>query len=88
MEFSKEDIIAEMYTSDIISNIETSDKYKKLLKEYNRLFETIEDDNLKTKFANLEELKNKMYAEHDKQIFKIGFSIATKMIIEALTTEL
>lgn len=88
MEFSKEDIIAEMYTSDIISNIETSDKYKKLLKEYNRLFETIEDDNLKTKFANLEELKNKMYAEHDKQIFKIGFSISTKMIIQALTTEL
>ena len=88
MEFSKEDIIAEMYTSDIISNIETSDKYKKLLREYNRLFETIEDDNLKTKFANLEELKNIMYAEHDKQIFKIGFSIATKMIIEALTTEL
>lgn len=88
MEFSKEDIIAEMYTSDIISNIETSDKYNKLLREYNRLFETIEDDNLKTKFANLEELKNIMYAEHDKQIFKIGFSIATKMIIEALTTEL
>lgn len=88
MEFSKEDIIAEMYTSDIISSIETSEKYKKLLKEYNRLFETIEDDNLKTKFANLEELKNQMYAEHDKQIFKIGFSIATKMIMEAMAYEL
>lgn len=88
MEFSKEDIIAEMYTSNIISSIETSKKYKKLLKEYNRLFETIEDDSLKTKFANLEELKNQMYAEHDKQIFKIGFSIATKMIIQALSTEL
>lgn len=88
MEFPKEHIIEDLYSSGIFAEIETSPEYKKLIREYNKLYETIEDTELKEKFTKLEELKNKMNSETDKQTFKIGFSIATKLIIEAMSCNL
>ncbi len=59
-----------------------------MLGKYYDLFDTIEDKNLRVKLSKLEEMKNKMYSETNKHIFKIGFSIATKMLIEKMTCEL
>ena len=42
---------------------------------------------MKRKFEILEETKNKMYSEMDKDIFKLGFSLATKLIAEGLKNE-
>lgn len=88
MEFPNEHIIEEIYSSDIVTDIESSAEYKQILGEYNDLFDTIEDKELQEKLAKLEEMKNKLYSETDKQIFKLGFSIATKIIIEALTSNI
>lgn len=88
MEFSKEHIIEDLFNTGIFADMEVNSEYKKLIREYNRLYETIEDIELKRKFEKLEELKNKMNRENDKQIFKIGFSIATKLIIEAMSCNL
>lgn len=88
MDFQKEHIIEDLYSSGIFAEVETSPEYKKLIREYNELYETIEDTELKAKFTKLEELKNKMNGETDKTIFKLGFSLATKMIIEAMSCNL
>lgn len=88
MEFSNEHIIEEIYSSDIVTDIESSAEYKQILGEYNDLFDTIEDKELQEKLAKLEEMKNKLYSETDKQIFKLGFSMATKIIMEALTSNI
>lgn len=88
MQILDEEIIEKLYSSSFVTDIETTPEYKKLLKEYNALFDSIEDEELKKKLAKLEEIKNKLYSENDRQIFKTGFSIATKMIIEALTLKL
>lgn len=88
MQILDEEIIEKLYSSSFVSDIETTPEYKKLLKEYNALFDSIEDEELKKKLAKLEEIKNQLYGENDRQIFKTGFSIATKMIIEALTLKL
>ena len=88
MQILDEEIIEKLYSSSFVSDIETTLEYKKLLKEYNTLFDSIEDEELKKKLAKLEEIKNQLYGENDRQIFKTGFSIATKMIIEALTLKL
>lgn len=83
-----EEIIEKLFSSSFVTDIETTPEYKKLLKEYNTLFDSIEDEELKKKLSKLEEIKNKLYSENDRQIFKTGFSIAVKMIIEALTLKL
>ena len=78
------DLIEELYNSEIISDMETSEEYKKLIRQYNNLYDSIEETDLKEKFSKLEEIKNNMYAENDKVIFKLGFSTAIKIILEAL----
>lgn len=74
--------------SGIFADAQTSSKYNELIREYNKLYENIEDSILKEKFKKLEELKNNLNSESDKQIFKLGFSVATKMILEAMAYEL
>lgn len=80
-----ENIIEELYSSNIITDLEATQKYKNLLKEYNTLFDSINDKELKDKFIQLEKIKNKLNGEKDKQTFKIGFSLATNMIIESFS---
>lgn len=84
MEFTDEEIIEKIYSSGIFANREPSEKYKKLLHEYNLLYESIEDNDIKQKYTELQDLKNEMESEGYKDIFKLGFSIATKILIEAL----
>ncbi len=86
MEFPDNHIIEELYSSGVVTNIATSQEYKTLIGEYNDLFDTIEDNELKDKLEKLEEMKNKLYSETDKDVFKAGFSMAVKMLIEALST--
>ena len=88
MKLPKQHIIEDLYSSGFFADVETSSKYNDLIREYNKFYETIEDSILKEKFKRLEELKNSLNGESDKQIFKLGFSIATKMIIEAMSYEL
>jgi len=88
MEFPDNHIIEELYSSGMVTDVSTSKAYKELLGEYNDLYDTIEDKNLRDKLEKLEEMKNKLYSETDKDIFKCGFSMATKMIMEALTTNM
>ena len=88
MEFPSEHIIEDLYKSGLIADISMSTEYKEIVGEYNDLYDTIEDKALRDKLAKLEEMKNKMYSETDKHIFKVGFSMATKMIIEAMSCEL
>lgn len=86
MEFPDNHIIEELYSSGVVTNIATSQEYKSLIGKYNDLFDTIEDNELKDKLEKLEEMKNKLYSETDKDVFKAGFSMAVKMLIEALST--
>ena len=88
MEFLDNHIIEELYSSGLVTDVSTSQEYKNLIAEYNDLFDTIEDKELKNKLETLEEMKNKLYSETDKDIFKLGFSMATKMLMEALTTNI
>lgn len=88
MEFPDNHIIEELYSSGIVTDIESSPAYKEMLGTYNDLFDTIEDKELKAKLEKLEEMKNNLYSENDKIIFKCGFSMATKMLMEALTTNI
>lgn len=88
MEFPDNHIIEELYSSGLVTDVSTSPEYKNLIEEYNDLFDTIEDKELKNKLETLEEMKNKLYSETDKDIFKLGFSMATKMLMEALTTNI
>ena len=88
MEFPDNHIIEELYSSGLVTDVSTSQEYKNLIGEYNDLFDTIEDKELKNKLETLEEMKNKLYSETDKDIFKLGFSMATKMLMEALTTNI
>lgn len=84
MEFSDEQIIEEIYKTGIFADIETGSAYKKLLHKYNVLFDSIKDSKLKSKFEKLEQLKNDMFGECNKDIFKLGFSVGTKLLVEAL----
>ena len=88
MEFPDNHIIEELYSSGLVTDVSTSQEYKNLIVEYNHLFDAIEDKELKNKLETLEEMKNKLYSETDKDIFKLGFSMATKMLMEALTTNI
>ena len=84
MNIDDEEISEQIYNSGIISDMESSEEYKKVLRQYNELYESIKDEELETKFRKLEELKSKVYSEVEKSIFKLGFSMATKMIMEGL----
>lgn len=88
MEFPDNHIIEELYSSGLVADIESSPAYKEILGTYNDLFDTIEDKELKAKLEKLEELQNELYSENDRMIFKCGFSMATKMLMEALTTNI
>lgn len=87
MDLEDEKIIEQIYKSGIFAEMETSKEYKKLLKRYNKFFDSIKAEKMKRKFEILEETKNKMYSEMDKEIFKLGFSLATKLITEGLKNE-
>ena len=56
MKLPKERIIEELYMSGIFADAQTSSKYNELIREYNKLYENIEDSILKEKFKKLEEL--------------------------------
>lgn len=42
---------------------------------------------MKSQFKKLEEMKTKLHSLNDKNTFKVGSSVATKMIVEALNCE-
>ncbi len=84
MDLFRDSVIEELYSNIAISNMEQSEKYQKMLNEYNKLFESIEDKELKTKLEHLKELNNAMVSDSDKTTFKTGFSMGVKMLIEAL----
>ena len=88
VDFPSEHIIEDLYSSGLVANAETTPEYNQLLGEYNDLYDTIEDKNLRDKLKKLEEMKGKLFSENDKIIFKCGFSMATKILIESLTTNL
>lgn len=77
-------IIEEIYNTGMFAEDEIGTKYKELQHTYNELFDSIENEELKEKFEKLETLKNEMYSENNKDIFKLGVSIGVKFIIEAL----
>ena len=88
MEFPNEHIIEDIYNTGMIADVVCSEEYNKLRHKYNELYDSIESEELKNKFTKLEEIKTKMYSQNDKDLFKIGFSMATKILIEALTCEI
>lgn len=71
MEFPDNHIIEELYSSGLILDVESTPEYKQMLGEYNDLFDTIEDKELRDKLEKLEEMKNQLYSENDKMIFKL-----------------
>ena len=84
MRLSSKNILEQLYKSDILADIETSQKYRDLLHKYNKFYEQIENKELKKQFNQLEEIKNQL--QNCQDIFKLGFSIATKSLTEALNT--
>lgn len=88
MEFPDEHIIENIYNTDIVADVTCSEKYKKLLHRYNQFYDSITDEELKEKFSKLEEMKTDLFSQNDKDLFKIGFSMAVKILIEALTCEI
>ena len=59
MDLEDEEVIKQIYQSGIITDMETSKEYKKLLKRYNKFFDSIKAEKMKRKFEILEETKNK-----------------------------
>ena len=84
MEIPDSCIIESLYNSDIVTEYGTTEEYKKLMVQYNKLYDTVEDEELKEKFTKLQELKNAMHLEDNKQTFKIGYCLATRTLIESL----
>lgn len=68
----------------MIANITESEEYQENLKQYNKILENIENEELKQKLIKLKELINSMVSDSDRTTFKIGFSLGVKMVIEAL----
>lgn len=87
MNLEDEEVIKQIYKSELVEDMKTSKRYKKLLSKYNKLYDSIKDSKLKEQFTELEEIKNELYSELDKDIFKLGFSMATKLIAEGLKNE-
>lgn len=88
MNIPSKEIIEKLYSSAITMEIESTPEQKELRKKYNDLFDIIQDEELKSKFVELEELKNQLLGDEDKEIFKAGFVIATQLLIESLTCEI
>ncbi len=88
MEFPNEHIIEDLYNTGILANVTNSKEYKELRHKYNEFYDSIKNEELKSKFSQLEEIKTEIFGQDDKDIFKIGFSMAVKILIEALTCEI
>lgn len=88
MDFKQEHIIEDLYDTGIFANAESTPEYNALLAKYNRFYESIDDEKMKSQFKKLEEMKTKLHSLNDKNTFKVGFSVATKMIVEALNCEI
>ena len=88
MEIPDSSIIESIYNSDIVTDIEATEEYKKLMAQFNKLYDTVENEELKEKFTKLQELKNAMHLEDNKQTFKIGYCLATRTLIESLICKL
>ena len=88
MDFPDEHIIENIYNTDMLSNVACSEKYKKLLHRYNQFYDSITDEELKEQFSKLEEIRTDLFSQNDKDLFKVGFSMAIKIIVEALTCEI
>ena len=84
MDLLKDSIIDELYNNVVIDNIIESEEYQENLKQYNKILENIENEELKQKLIKLKELINSMVSDSDRTTFKIGFSLGVKMVIEAL----
>lgn len=87
MKINSKNILEEFYKSGILADFETSKEYNNLLHKYNELYGKIENEQLKKQFNKLEEIKNKLYSQNNQDIFKLGFSIATKAMTEAFNTK-
>ena len=88
MNFINEHIIDEIYNTGLIGDIGTSEEYNELRKQYSKLYDSIPDEELKKKFSKLEEIKTDMYSQYDKDLFRIDFSMAIKLVIECVTLEI
>lgn len=84
MDLLNDSIIEELYNNVMIANITESEEYQENLKQYNKILENIENEELKQKLIKLKELINSMVSDSDRTTFKIGFSLGVKMVIEAL----
>ena len=84
MDLLNDSIIDELYNNVVVANITESEEYQENLKQYNKILENIENEELKQKLIKLKELINSMVSDSDRTTFKIGFSLGVKMVIEAL----
>ena len=84
MDLLKDSIIDELYNNVVLANITESEEYQENLKQYNKILENVENEELKQKLIKLKELINSMVSDSDRTTFKIGFSLGVKMVIEAL----
>lgn len=87
MDFKQKHIIEDLYDTGIFANAESTPEYKELIAKYNKFYDTIENEYLKKQFEKLEEIKNKLYSMNDRNVFKIGFSVATKLLVEAISCD-
>ena len=87
MDFKQKHIIEDLYDTGIFANAESTPEYKELISKYNKFYDTIENEDLKKQFEKLEEIKNKLYSMNDRNVFKIGFSVATKLLVEAISCD-
>lgn len=88
MEIPKDYLLDDIYDSEYIQGIATSDEYNKLRRKYNELFDTIKDTELRNKLEKLEELKNAMMGEDCRNVFKQGCSYAIRFMVESLNFNL
>lgn len=88
MDLLNDSIIEELYNNVMIANITESEEYQENLKQYNKILENIENEELKQKLIKLKELINLMVSDSDKTTFKVGFSLGVKMVIEALNNNI
>ena len=88
MDLLNDSIIEELYNNVMIANITESEEYQENLKQYNKILENIENEELKQKLIKLKELINSMVSDSDRTTFKVGFSLGVKMVIEALNNNI
>lgn len=88
MDFPNYEMIEELYDKGIVKNLSTSPEYTNLKREYQDLFNSIKDRNLRNKIEDLDIRRHNLYTSTDKDVFKAGFSVAVKMLIEALSTNI